>query len=178
MSDAVNNNLVDKLKSLDNEHQEKKVNDKLKENAFINFKDDLTNDEMFSSIGNILSQNNVEEEEENDFITLEDIEANLANFEKEKAEKAEKIKEQIFEEDGSFNAEKAGELFESGELGVWDFEHVFGARPNISEQVSTTLDDGTKIYCEDMRWSGMTDCAVMVITTPDGQELRFEQRDE
>jgi hypothetical protein len=92
--------------------------------------------------------------------------------------KAEKIKEQIFNEDGSINAEKAGELFESGELTVWDFEKVFGVTPNMSEQAKTTLEDGTTVYCEDMRWSGMTDSAVMVVTLPDGTEMRFEQKDK
>ena len=158
--------------SLNNVQQQNKSEN---EEAFIKFSDDRANGDrsvkdMFNDFMNPKpnSLNDLGGIEEKNWKT--NIQDQLDG-----TAKAEKIKEQIFNEDGTLNIEKAGELFESGELTVWDFEKVFGAIPNRSEQVSVTLDDGTKVYCEDMRWSGLTDSAVLVVTTPDGKEHRFEQ---
>ena len=92
--------------------------------------------------------------------------------------KATKLKEEIFNEDGSINAERTGELFESGELTVWDFDDVFGATITRSETASVTLEDGTEIAVSDQRWSGMSDAAELIIKLPNGEELYFEQRDK
>lgn len=141
---------------------------------------DINFDEIdFTDINSIIQPTMAEHEGGGEGINFNDIPdmgefGNILNGDA----KAEKIKEQIFNEDGSINVDKAGELFESGELTIWDFEKVFGVTPNMSEQAKTTLEDGTTVYCEDMRWSGMTDSAVMVVTLPDGTEMRFEQKDK